>query len=123
MAPVQIKSDSDTKMILDKFVIMPFYFEGVMSNIERRYRETSSDYIRDQMEKYMAQQDCPTCKGYRLKPETLAVKVDSIHIGKVTEFSIQEADQFFRCACFVRKRYANRTSDFERNSRTIRFPH
>ncbi|MCA1055358.1 excinuclease ABC subunit UvrA [Rossellomorea aquimaris] len=70
-------------------------FEGVMKNIERRYRETSSDYIREQMEKYMAQQDCPTCHGHRLKEESLAVKVDSLHIGEVTAFSIEEADDFF----------------------------
>ena len=70
-------------------------FEGVIPNVERRYRETSSDYIREQMEKYMAQQDCPTCKGHRLKEESLAVKVDSLHIGEVTAFSIEEADQFF----------------------------
>ncbi|MGR3765795.1 excinuclease ABC subunit UvrA [Rossellomorea sp. NS-SX7] len=70
-------------------------FEGVMKNIERRYRETSSDYIREQMEKYMAQQDCPTCSGHRLKEESLAVKVDALHIGEVTAFSIEEADQFF----------------------------
>ncbi|MEL3971017.1 excinuclease ABC subunit UvrA [Rossellomorea oryzaecorticis] len=70
-------------------------FEGVMKNIERRYRETSSDYIREQMEKYMAQQDCPTCNGHRLKEESLAVKVDSLHIGEVTAFSIEEADHFF----------------------------
>jgi excinuclease ABC subunit A len=70
-------------------------FEGVIPNVERRYRETSSDYIREQMEKYMAQQDCPTCNGHRLKEESLAVKVDSLHIGEVTAFSIEEADQFF----------------------------
>ncbi|NQD67851.1 excinuclease ABC subunit UvrA, partial [Bacillus haikouensis] len=70
-------------------------FEGVMKNIERRYRETSSDYIREQMEKYMAQQDCPTCNGHRLKEESLAVKVDSLHVGEVTAFSIEEADNFF----------------------------
>ncbi|QFF99993.1 excinuclease ABC subunit UvrA [Psychrobacillus glaciei] len=70
-------------------------FEGVLSNIERRYKDTSSDYIREQMEKYMAQHNCPTCKGYRLKEETLAVKVDSLHIGQVTEFSIEEANRFF----------------------------
>ncbi|MEG9295731.1 excinuclease ABC subunit UvrA [Mangrovibacillus sp. Mu-81] len=70
-------------------------FEGVMRNIERRYRETSSDYIREQMEKYMAQQDCPTCNGHRLKEESLAVKVDSLHVGEVTAFSIEEADNFF----------------------------
>ncbi|MEK4486978.1 excinuclease ABC subunit UvrA [Psychrobacillus sp. FSL H8-0484] len=70
-------------------------FEGVLSNIERRYKDTSSDYIREQMEKYMAQHDCPSCKGYRLKEETLAVKVDSLHIGQVTQFSIEEANRFF----------------------------
>ncbi|MCR8847827.1 excinuclease ABC subunit UvrA [Rossellomorea sp. SC111] len=70
-------------------------FEGVIPNVERRYRETSSDYIREQMEKYMAQQDCPACNGHRLKEESLAVKVDSLHIGEVTAFSIEEAEQFF----------------------------
>lgn len=70
-------------------------FEGVISNIERRYRETSSDYIREQMEKYMAQQPCPTCKGNRLKKETLAVLVDRRHIGDVTKLSVQEAYDFF----------------------------
>ncbi|WP_317949441.1 excinuclease ABC subunit UvrA, partial [Rossellomorea marisflavi] len=70
-------------------------FEGVMANVERRYRETSSDYVREQMEKYMATQNCPSCDGHRLKEESLAVKVDSLHIGQVTAFSIQEADQFF----------------------------
>ncbi|MEK4761851.1 excinuclease ABC subunit UvrA [Viridibacillus sp. FSL E2-0187] len=70
-------------------------FEGVLRNIERRFRETTSDYIREQMEKYMAQQHCPSCKGYRLKPETLAVKIDSKHIGEVTDYSIKVAYDFF----------------------------
>lgn len=71
-------------------------FEGVLANIERRYRDTSSNYTREQMEKYMAEHDCPTCKGYRLKEETMAVKVDSMHIGQVSEFSIEEAYKFFK---------------------------
>ncbi|RST77562.1 excinuclease ABC subunit UvrA [Siminovitchia acidinfaciens] len=71
-------------------------FEGVLRNIERRYHETSSDYIREQMEKYMAEQDCPRCNGYRLKEETLAVKVENKHIGQVTELSIQDAANFFQ---------------------------
>ncbi|KYG28458.1 excinuclease ABC subunit UvrA [Priestia endophytica] len=70
-------------------------FEGVIPNIERRYRETSSDYIREQMEKYMGEQPCPKCKGNRLKKETLAVLIDGKHIGKVTSFSVQEAYEFF----------------------------
>lgn len=71
-------------------------FEGVVRNVERRFKETTSDYVREQMEKYMAQQACPSCKGYRLKPETLAVKIGDQHIGQVTEYSIQEADTFFK---------------------------
>lgn len=71
-------------------------FEGVVHNVERRFKETTSDYVREQMEKYMAQQACPSCKGYRLKPETLAVKIADKHIGEVTEYSIQEADSFFK---------------------------
>jgi len=71
-------------------------FEGVVHNVERRFKETTSDYVREQMEKYMAQQACPSCKGYRLKTETLAVKIADKHIGEVTEYSIQEADTFFK---------------------------
>lgn len=71
-------------------------FEGVVRNVERRFKETTSDYVREQMEKYMAQQACPSCKGYRLKPETLAVKIADQHIGEVTQYSIQEADTFFK---------------------------
>ena len=61
------------------------HFEGVLRKLNVVIKETSSDYIREQMEKYMAQQPCPTCKGYRLKQETLAVKVNGDHIGQVTE--------------------------------------
>ncbi|MBD7908937.1 excinuclease ABC subunit UvrA [Sporosarcina gallistercoris] len=71
------------------------YFEGVLSNVERRFKDTSSDYVREQMEKYMAQRPCPTCNGYRLKQESLAVKVDNLHVGQVTEKSIVEASSFF----------------------------
>ncbi|GIN95222.1 UvrABC system protein A [Siminovitchia terrae] len=71
-------------------------FEGVFKNVERRYHETSSDYIREQMEKYMTDQSCPRCKGYRLKEESLAVKIEDKHIGQVTELSIQDASEFFQ---------------------------
>lgn len=70
-------------------------FEGVLRNIERRFKETTSDYVREQMEKYMAEQPCPSCKGYRLKPETLAVKIAGNHIAEVTDYSIEEAQHFF----------------------------
>ncbi|MDM5303418.1 excinuclease ABC subunit UvrA [Bacillus inaquosorum] len=71
-------------------------FEGVLRNIERRYKETSSDYIREQMEQYMSQKSCPTCKGYRLKKEALAVLIDGRHIGKITELSVGDALDFFK---------------------------
>ncbi|MEG7334880.1 excinuclease ABC subunit UvrA [Bacillus sp. 0102A] len=71
-------------------------FEGVLRNIERRYKETSSDYIREQMEQYMSQKSCPTCKGYRLKKEALAVLIDGRHIGKITKLSVGDALTFFK---------------------------
>ncbi|PIC85321.1 excinuclease ABC subunit A [Sporosarcina sp. P20a] len=71
------------------------YFEGVLRNVERRYHETSSDYIREQMGKYMTEKSCPTCTGYRLKPESLSVLVNGEHIGKITERSIVETTKFF----------------------------
>ncbi|WP_025727147.1 excinuclease ABC subunit UvrA [Heyndrickxia ginsengihumi] len=83
--------ENDFGMVRDHYI----EFEGVIRNIERRYNETSSDFTREQMEKYMAQQPCPKCKGYRLKPESLAVKINQKHISEVTEFSIAEAAHFF----------------------------
>lgn len=71
-------------------------FEGVLHNIERRFKETTSDYIREQMEKYMEEQPCPSCHGHRLKPETLAVKIVGKHISEVTGLSIKEAYTFIQ---------------------------
>ncbi|MCT4778164.1 excinuclease ABC subunit UvrA, partial [Exiguobacterium aquaticum] len=71
------------------------FFEGVLRNIERRYKETTSDYIREQMETYMATHACPTCSGYRLKEETLAVKITGHHIGQVTNLSVVNAIELF----------------------------
>ncbi|MED4129053.1 excinuclease ABC subunit UvrA [Shouchella miscanthi] len=71
-------------------------FEGVLANVGRRYRETSSDYIREQMETYMSQKNCPTCKGYRLKKEALAVFVGGKHLGEVNQYSCTDALQFMQ---------------------------
>ncbi|OCS93619.1 excinuclease ABC subunit UvrA [Caryophanon latum] len=70
-------------------------FEGVYENISRRYRESSSDYTREQMEKYMTEQACQTCDGNRLKKEALAVKVNGLHISEVTSFAIAPLRAFF----------------------------
>lgn len=88
---IRFRYENDYGQIRDNHI----HFEGVLTNVDRRFRETSSDWTREQMEKYMGEQPCPTCKGYRLKPESLAVKVNDLHIGSVSEFSIVEADQFF----------------------------
>jgi excinuclease ABC subunit A len=66
-------------------------FEGVIPNLERRYRETDSDYVRQEIEKYMAENPCPACQGARLKPESLAVTVDGVNIHRVSQMSIVEA--------------------------------
>ncbi len=66
-------------------------FEGVINNLSRRYKETDSDYIRNEIEKYMAANPCPACGGSRLKPESLAVTVDGRNISEITRFSIDEA--------------------------------
>ncbi|HLR65681.1 excinuclease ABC subunit UvrA [Virgibacillus alimentarius] len=71
-------------------------FEGVIKNVARRYRETSSDFIREQLEKYMAHINCPTCDGYRLSEEALAVLVNGLHISNVTDYSIMEAKDFIQ---------------------------
>ncbi|RFU67048.1 excinuclease ABC subunit UvrA [Bacillus sp. V59.32b] len=70
-------------------------FEGILKNVERRYKETSSDWTREQMEKYMAEHDCQTCKGYRLKRESLAVLIQGQHISQTTSLSIKEALDFY----------------------------
>uniref|UniRef100_UPI000371093A excinuclease ABC subunit UvrA n=1 Tax=Alkalibacillus haloalkaliphilus TaxID=94136 RepID=UPI000371093A len=72
------------------------FFEGVFNNVSRRYHETSSSFIREQMEKYMAQSACPTCDGYRLTGEALAVKVDGKHISEVTELSVSNGLSWIR---------------------------
>ncbi|RWE50015.1 excinuclease ABC subunit UvrA [Mesorhizobium sp.] len=70
-------------------------FEGVIPNLERRWKETESAWMREEIERFMSATPCPVCKGYRLKPEALAVKIGGKHIGEVTEQSIRNADRWF----------------------------
>ena len=69
-------------------------FEGAMNNIERRYRESTSDYFKDKMSKYMVTRECPDCHGKRLKPEILAVTVGDENIADLSEMSIKGALEF-----------------------------
>ena len=66
-------------------------FEGVIPNMERRYRETDSAWSREEMERYQNNRACHTCNGYRLKPEALAVKIAGLHVGQVVQMSIRES--------------------------------
>jgi excinuclease ABC subunit A len=71
-------------------------FEGVVNNLQRRYAETSSDYVKEDIEKYMSASVCPACKGARLKPEALAVTIGGVNIDALTRMSIEHSEQFFR---------------------------
>lgn len=71
-------------------------YEGVVNNLERRYREAGSDYVKSEIEKYMTTTPCKTCNGDRLKKEALAVTVGGINIARLCEKSIYDISAFFR---------------------------
>ncbi|MDX2483918.1 MAG: excinuclease ABC subunit UvrA [Pseudodonghicola sp.] len=73
-------------------------FEGVIPNMERRYRETDSNWIREEFERYQNNRPCQSCGGYRLKPEALAVKIDGMHVGQVVQMSIKQAHAWIGAA-------------------------
>ncbi|MBR6338373.1 MAG: excinuclease ABC subunit UvrA [Ruminococcus sp.] len=70
-------------------------FEGIINNLERRYRETASDYAKNEIESYMSDEECPHCKGNRLKKESLSVTVGGLNIAELTKLSVSEAYSFF----------------------------
>jgi excinuclease ABC subunit A len=71
-------------------------FEGVVNNLQRRHTETSSEYVKEEIEKFMSATTCQTCKGARLKPEALAVTVADTNIATLTTMSVEKAEEFFR---------------------------
>jgi excinuclease ABC subunit A len=70
-------------------------FEGVLPNLERRWRETDSAWVREELGRYQAETPCEACHGYRLKPEALAVKIAGRHVGEVSLLSIKHAKEWF----------------------------
>jgi excinuclease ABC subunit A len=70
-------------------------FEGIIPNLERRWKETDSAWSREDIERFMSAAPCPTCAGFRLKPEALAVKINKLHIGQVSDMSIKVAGAWF----------------------------
>ncbi|WP_019197041.1 excinuclease ABC subunit UvrA [Afipia birgiae] len=70
-------------------------FEGVVTNIERRFRETESEWAREELGKYFSDVPCESCHGHRLKPEALCVKIGGKHIGEISELSVMRAGEWF----------------------------
>ena len=70
-------------------------FEGVIGNIERRWRETDTEWMREELSHYQSDHPCSACNGFRLKPQALAVKIDGKHIGEVSDMSIRDANDWF----------------------------
>ncbi|MFQ5985152.1 MAG: excinuclease ABC subunit UvrA [Alphaproteobacteria bacterium] len=70
-------------------------FEGVIPNLERRWRETDSEWLREELSRFQSTVTCHACTGYRLKPEALAVKIDGLHIGEAADFAIAAAREWF----------------------------
>ncbi len=70
-------------------------FEGVIGNIERRWHETDSSWVREELSRFQSDHPCEACGGYRLKPQALAVRVGGLHIGQVAEMSIRAAGQWY----------------------------
>lgn len=95
--PVADLSNKDLEIILygDKNEKSSLEFEGVIPNLERRFRETDSDYLRGEIEKYMVERRCPTCDGLRLKAEALAVRLEGKNIVEVTQQTIEKIEQYF----------------------------
>jgi len=79
------------------------YFKGVIPMIERNYRETTSDYIREELENYMSSRACPDCGGARLKSEALAVKIGELNISQVTQLTVRESLDFFKSLSLTQK--------------------
>ncbi len=70
-------------------------FEGIIGNIERRWQETDSAWVREELSQFQSDHPCQTCGGYRLKPQALAVRINNLHIAQVSEMSIRTANDWF----------------------------
>jgi excinuclease ABC subunit A len=70
-------------------------FEGVIPNLERRWFKSENEYYRDEVTKYLRYDTCESCKGFKLKPEALCVKIDNFHIGEISDYTIEKASLWF----------------------------
>ena len=97
-------------------------FEGIVPNLERRYKETDSDYVREKIEEYMTMRPCPDCGGARLRPESLAVRVGGLGIHEVTRMSARRAIEWFDGAGADGHRARDRAADPARDRRAAALP-
>ncbi|MDR3072208.1 MAG: excinuclease ABC subunit UvrA [Clostridiales Family XIII bacterium] len=86
-----------------RVTMMDHTFEGVLTNMERRYRESTSDYIKEKMEQYMSIEPCNACGGKRLRPEVLSVTVGGLNIAEVSDFSVRDAIGFIDALSLTEK--------------------
>ena len=89
-------SDDEVKFKYDDGYVYYKEFEGVVNNLERRYLETDSDWMRSNIEKYQTESNCHACDGLRLKKEALAVKINGLNIGQLCQKSIKESLSWFQ---------------------------
>jgi excinuclease ABC subunit A len=101
-----------SKKIIDVILYGDGIFEGVIPNLERRYRETDSEYTREEIEQYMIEKKCETCQGKKLKPEVLAITVAGKSIDEVVEISIINAKNFFE-GLITNKRQKSKIRSYE----------
>ena len=99
-------------------------FEGVIGNIERRWRETESAWVREELARYQSHHACAACEGFRLKSQALAVKIAGLHIGEVAAMSIRQAGDWFDglSSQLTKKAERNRPADSERDPRPAEIP-
>ncbi len=106
--PYKDLSNSFKKIVLhgSDDVIWGKPYEGVINYLERMFRETDNDWLKDEITKYMSVLPCPTCQGSRLKKESLAVKIQNLNIAQLTSVSIKEAKDFFTNLNFTKDKKA-----------------
>ncbi len=97
-------------------------FEGIVPNLERRYKETESEHVREKIEEYMTMRPCPDCGGARLRPESLAVRVGGLGIHELTRMSARRSIEWFDAGRADRHRARDRAADPARDRRAAAVP-
>jgi len=90
-------------------------FEGIIPNLERRFTETKSDYVKNEINKYMSVLACPKCKGMRLRPESLAVKIQGRNIYQLSKLPVNRLKGFFNNIKITDEKKKDCRSNLKRN--------